>query len=306
MLLKPYAPFGPLLTAMVTPLDESGAIDYRRAQELAVRLMGQGSTGMVVSGTTGESPTLSPQEKLKLFRAVKEALGGAPVIANTGDNNTAHSIEFSRQAQAEGVDGLLLVGPYYNKPSQEGLYQHFKAIAEAVDLPCLLYNVPGRTGRSISAETQARLSEIPNIVGTKEASADMVLIGRLRSLTDPKFAIYSGEGIVTLPMLALGCCGCISVLSHVAGTEFRAMMEAFWCGDGQRALEIHSRLLPVETALFPADTPSPAPVKAALSLQGFDCGGLRLPLLPCSVAEREQLRGVLNTAGLLPNPPINV
>ena len=295
----PHAPFGPLITAMVTPFDESGAVDYDRAQELALRLLENGSSGLVVTGTTGESPTLTPDEKLELYRRVKQVAGDAPVIANSGDNETAFSVEFSKQAQDTGVDALLLVVPYYSKPSQEGLYRHFKTIANAVNLPCLLYNVPGRTARNMSAQTQARLSEISNIVGTKEASGDLVQIATVRAHTPADWAIYSGDDVAMLPMMPLGACGCISVLAHIAGREFRAMIDAFWAGEIDKARELHLRLLPVIAALFPVDTPSPAPVKAALELQGFGCGGLRLPLVECDDAERASLKKVMEAAGLL-------
>jgi 4-hydroxy-tetrahydrodipicolinate synthase len=295
----PYAPFGPLLTAMATPFDASGAVDYGRAEELALRLLENGSSGLIVTGTTGESPTLTPDEKLELYRRVKKVAPNVPIIANTGDNETAFSVEFTKMAADTGVDGILLVVPYYNKPSQEGLFRHFSVIAGAVELPCLLYNVPGRTGRNMSAATQARLSEVPNIVGTKEASGDLVQIAHIRANTPDNWAIYSGDDAATLPMLPLGCCGCISVLSHIAGKEFRAMMESFWAGDIKQSRELHLRLLPVIEALFPADSPSPAPVKAALALQGFSTGGLRLPLLEVEDEERARLKKVLETAGLL-------
>ena len=295
----PHAPFGPLITAMVTPFDSNGGVDYARAEQLAARLLENGSSGLVVTGTTGESPTLTPDEKLELYRRVKKVAGDASVIANTGDNETAFSVEFSKQAVDTGVDALLLVVPYYSKPSQEGLYRHFKAIADAVDLPCLLYNVPGRTARNMTAATQARLSEIDNIVGTKEASGDLVQIATLRAHTPPDWAIYSGDDPAMLPMMPLGACGCISVLSHIAGKEFRAMIDAFWAGEMDKAREWHLRLLPVIAALFPVDTPSPAPVKAALELQGFGCGGLRLPLVECDDTERASLKKVLERAELL-------
>jgi 4-hydroxy-tetrahydrodipicolinate synthase len=284
---------------MVTPFGSDGSIDYRRAEELTARLLANGSSGLVVSGTTGESPTLTHAEKLELYRVVKAAAGTASVIANTGDNETAFSIELSRQAQQIGVDALLLVVPYYNRPNQEGLYRHFKAIADAVDLPCYLYNVPGRTARNLDAVTTARLCEVKNIVGTKEASGDLAQIGRIRATTPNDFAIYSGNDSDTLPMLALGASGCVSVLSHVAGKPFRAMIEAFWSGDIDTARALHLRLLPVCDALFPATSPSPVPVKAALQLQGFDCGGLRLPLIEATDAERENLRRALARAELL-------
>ena len=299
MSTAPSAPFGPLLTAMVTPFHPDLTLDFERAEQLATYLLERGSSGLIVSGTTGESPTLSPDEKLELFRRVKNVAGDAPIIANTGDNETAFSIEFSKQAAQTGVDGLLLVVPYYNKPSQEGLYRHFKSIAEAVDLPCLLYNVPARTSRNMSAQTHARLSQIPNIIGTKEASGDLIQIGHIRAQISEDFAIYSGDDAAMLPMLPLGACGCISVVSHIAGREYRAMMEAFWAGDMKTARDLHLRLLPVIEALFPANGASPAPVKAALKLQGFDCGGLRLPLVESEVEEIGNLQAVLETAGLL-------
>jgi len=296
---QPEAAFGPLVTAMVTPFHPDGAVNYARAEELTSHLISNGSSGLVVSGTTGESPTLSPTEKLELFRVVKRAAGSTPVIANTGDNETSFSIELTKQAARIGVDGILLVVPYYNRPSQEGLFQHFKAIAESVELPCILYNVPGRTARNMDAKTTARLAEIPNIIATKEASGDLTQIGYTRALTEDNFQIYSGNDGDTLPMLALGACGVISVISHIAGPQMREMMDAFWSGDFVRAREIHLKLLPVIDALFPPSTPSPAPVKAALQLQDFDCGGLRLPLVECNGCEKENVRSAMESAGLL-------
>jgi 4-hydroxy-tetrahydrodipicolinate synthase len=284
---------------MVTPFHPDGSVNFERAEELAVRLLENGNSGLIVSGTTGESPTLTPDEKLELYRRIKKVAGNAPVVANTGDNETAFSVEFSKMAVDTGVDALLLVVPYYNKPSQEGLFRHFSAIAGAVELPCLLYNVPGRTGRNMSAQTQARLSFVDNIVGTKEASGDLTQIAHIRAQAKEGFAIYSGDDAATLPMLPLDCCGCISVVSHIAGNEFRAMMEAFWSGDTKTARDLHLRLLPVIEALFPATGSSPAPVKAALAMQGFATGGLRLPLVECDEAETETVRKALETANLL-------
>lgn len=293
------SPFGPLVTAMVTPFTPDGSVDYKRAQELVAHLIDNGTTGLVVSGTTGESPTLTHEEKLQLFRAVKEAAGDTPVIANTGSYDTAASITLTREAQEIGVDGILLVVPYYNRPSQEGLYQHFKAVAESVPLPCLLYNLPGRTARNMEVSTTARLSQITNIIGTKEASGDLTQIGRTRIATAYDFAIYSGNDGDTLPMLTLGACGVISVIAHIAGKPFRQMMDAFWSNDMATAREIHLRLLPVVDALFPATTSSPSPLKAALKLQGFDCGGLRLPLVEADETEQRNVRTAMETAGLL-------
>ena len=299
MSLQPFSQFGPLVTAMVTPFNSAGEVDYARAEELAARLIENGTTGLVLSGTTGESPTLSPTEKLELFRVVKKAAGSTPILANTGDNETSFSVEMTKQAEKVGVDAILLVVPYYNKPSQEGLFQHFKTIAEATSLPCVLYNVPARTARNMDADTTARLAEISNIVGTKEASGDFEQIARVRAKTGNDFQIYSGNDSDTLPMLTLGACGVVSVASHIAGKPIHEMMDAFWSGDITRAREIHLQLLPVVQALFPPSTPSPAPVKAALQLQNFDCGGLRLPLVECTGAEHQAVQSAMQSAGLL-------
>lgn len=292
------SPFGPLITAMVTPFDASGAVDYDRAEELAQRLVENGSTGLVVTGTTGEGPTLTPEERLKLYRRVKSAVN-VPVIANTGDNETAFSVEFSKQAQETGVDGLLLVVPYYNRPSQEGLYQHFKAIAEAVELPCVLYNVPTRTARNLEAKTVKRLSEVKNIIGVKEASGDLAQVGAIRNLCGPDFYLWSGNDGDVLPFVAIGGHGVISVMSHVAGKNMRRMMDAHWKGDWQAARDEHLNLLPVAEALFPATSPSPSPVKAGVKLQGFDCGGVRLPLVEAETKDVEILKAAMSAAGLL-------
>jgi 4-hydroxy-tetrahydrodipicolinate synthase len=222
-----------------------------------------------------------------------------PIIAGTGDNETAFSVELSREAQECGVDALLLVVPYYNRPNQEGLYRHFKAIAEAVQLPCILYNVPGRTGRNMEVSTTARLAEIPNVVGTKEASGDLLQVGRTRAATADEFLIISGNDADTLPMLTLGASGVISVISHIAGREMRQMMDAFWSGDIDMARDIHLRLLPVCDALFPASAPNPIPVKAAMQLQGFSCGSLRLPMIEATAEETENVRQAMSVAGLL-------
>lgn len=292
------SPFGPLITAMVTPFTPAGEVNYERAAELARRLVDNGSTGLVISGTTGESPTLTPDEKLKLFRCVKSAVS-VPVIANTGDNETAFSVEFSREAQNAGVDALLLVVPYYNRPSQEGLYRHFKAIAEAVELPCVLYNVPTRTARNLEPATVKRLSEVKNIIGVKEASGDLAQVGRIRNLCGEKFLLWSGNDGDVLPFVCIGGHGVISVMSHVAGKAMRRMMDCYWKGDWAAARDEHLKLLPVADALFPATSPSPAAVKAGLQLQGFDCGGLRLPLVEADEADVETLRAAMCTADLL-------
>ena len=298
--------FGPLVTAMVTPFAVDGTLDLPRAQQLAQRLLENGSSGLVVCGTTGESPTLSHDEKLQMFRAVKESTASrdgastrASILANIGSYNTAASVELAKEAAQIGVDALLAVVPYYNKPSQEGLFQHFKAIAEATALPLVLYNLPGRTSRNMEAKTVARLSQIGNIVGTKEASGDLHLAAQVALLAREDFQLYSGNDADTLPMLTLGARGVVSVISHIAGKEMRQMMDDFWNGDWQSARDLHLKLLPVCDALFPATTSSPAPLKAALQMQGFGCGGLRLPLVEISDAERETLQSAMRNAELI-------
>ncbi len=292
------SPFGSLVTAMVSPFASNGMLDLDRARQLAQHLVENASTGLVVAGTTGESPTLSHDEKLQLFRAVKEAVR-VPVIANVGSNNTQSSVEMARESAEIGVDALLAVVPYYNKPSQEGLYQHFKAIANATPLPVVLYNLPGRTSRNMEAATTARLSEIPNIIGTKESSGDPTQWARTKMLAKTDFLLMSGNDSDTLPMLALGAVGVVSVISHIAGQQMKQMVDAFWSGDLKTALEIHCRLLPVVDALFPPSSSNPIPLKAALKLQGFDCGGLRLPLVDATKSEIETVRTAMTNAGLL-------
>lgn len=292
------SPFGSLVTAMVSPFAPDGSLDLNRARALARHLVENASTGLVVAGTTGESPTLSHDEKLQLFKAVKEAVD-VPVIANVGSNNTRTSVELAREAAELGVDALLAVVPYYNKPSQEGLFQHFKAMAEATPLPLVLYNLPGRTSRNMEAATTARLSEIPNIIATKESSGDPTQWARTKMLAKDDFLLISGNDSDTLPMLALGAVGVVSVISHIAGKQMKQMMDAFWSGDLKMALDIHCRLLPVVDALFPPSSSNPIPLKAALKLQGFDCGGLRLPLVEANEAETEAVRVAMTNAGLL-------
>jgi 4-hydroxy-tetrahydrodipicolinate synthase len=247
----------------------------------------QKSDSLVICGTTGESPTLTEAEKLELFTfTVRYAKGRCKIIAGTGSNDTEHSIHLSHKAEACGVDGLLLVAPYYNRPSQEGLYQHFKKIAESVHVPVILYNVPGRCAVNISAETTIRLSHVPNIVATKDCS-DLAQITRIISGTDANFRLYSGEDSLTLPVLAVGGYGVISVSSHIVGKEMKAMIQTYLAGDVQTAARIHAKLHPVFLGLFscPHPVPSPAAVKHALYLKGIDVGGLRLPLV--NVTEEE-------------------
>ncbi|WHY67617.1 4-hydroxy-tetrahydrodipicolinate synthase [Neobacillus sp. SuZ13] len=284
--------FGQVLTAMVTPFDQNGEVDFNAVRRLVDYLIDNGTDGLVVAGTTGESPTLTTDEKIALFKAVVVAARGrVPVIAGTGSNNTRASISLTKQAEETGVDGIMLVAPYYNKPSQEGMYQHFKAIAESTSLPVMLYNIPGRSAVNLSAETIVRLSQIENIVAVKEASGNLDAMAAIISQTPSDFTLYSGDDSLTLPVLAIGGAGVVSVASHVIGTEMQEMINHFKNGRVQEAAHSHRQLLPLMKALFTA--PNPAPVKAALNMSGVQVGGLRLPLLPLSPEEEMALQVVL-------------
>jgi 4-hydroxy-tetrahydrodipicolinate synthase len=276
-------------------MDETGEVDYQAAAGLANRLAQTGSDGIVVSGTTGESPTLSSQEKEKLFHVVVEAVGGkAAVIAGTGSYDTKASIQLTGIAQRSGADGILLVSPYYNKPPQEGLYRHFRAIAESTSLPVLLYNIPSRAGVNIEPETLVRLAEIKNIVGVKEASGNLNQVATIRRLCPPDFLLYSGDDSLTLPIMSLGGVGVISVASHLVG---RRMIEAFAAGQVATAEKINRELSSLFKALFL--TTNPIPVKAAMNILGQKVGGVRLPLVGLSAEEEQKLRAVLAKTGLL-------
>jgi len=269
--------FGRLLTAMVTPFDAKGEVDYSQAKKLAKALLDSGSDGLVVSGTTGESPTLTHEEKLKLFAEVKSAVGNrGTVIAGTGSYSTAESIELTKEAEKTGVDGCLMVVPYYNRPTQDGLYEHFKAIAGATSLPCIPYNVPSRTVTSLSAETCIKLSQIDNIVGVKEASANLEQVARIIQGARKGFLVYSGNDGDTFPILCLGGYGVISVISHLVGLQFKQMMDDYAQGKIEKAAAIHRNLLPFVSAMFVVA--NPMPVKYALNYVGFSVGKPRLPL----------------------------
>jgi len=268
---------GRLLTAMVTPFDKDGEVDLGQAKSLALALLKSGSEGLVVSGTTGESPTLSKEEKLRLFAEVKSAIGSqGTVIAGCGNNNTKESIKLTMEAEKTGVDAILLVVPSYNKPTQDGLFQHFKAIAESTSLPCILYNVPSRTITSLSVETAIKLSESYNIVGIKEASGNLEQIANIIKGTDDGFLVWSGNDSDTLPILSLGGYGVISVASHLVGFQIREMMEKFLGTKTKEAAKIHRDLLPLINAMFVIS--NPIPVKYALNYIGFPVGKTRLPL----------------------------
>ena len=279
------ARFGPVVTAMITPMRGDGSVDYPEARRLALWLCDHGSSGLVLAGTTGESPTLTDSEKIKLFTEVVAAVGDrAKVIANTGSNDTKHSIELSKQAAACGVDALLVVGPYYNKPPQAGLIEHFTAIADAVPIPIVIYNIPSRTAVNILPDTIATLAKHRRIVGVKESSGDLMQIGELIAKVSKEFDVYSGDDHLTLPILAIGGCGIVSVASHVAGDDIRNMCNAYSSGDIARAAEVHQLLLPLIKALFAVT--SPIPVKAAMQRFGFATGRCRPPL--CTLTPEQE------------------
>jgi len=268
---------GRLLTAMVTPFDDRGRVDYEQAKKLALALLDSGSEGLVVVGTTGESPTLIREEEMRLFAEVKSAVGErGSVIAGTGSNSTAEALEATKGAERIGVDACLLVVPYYNKPTQEGLYQHFKTIAQGTNLPCIPYNVPSRTVTSLSAETVIKLSHIDNIIGVKEASGNLGEISKIISEAREDFLVWSGNDSDTLPILALGGYGVISVASHLVGNQIKEMIDSFTSGKMDKAASIHRHLLPLVNALFIVT--NPIPIKYALNHVGFNVGKPRLPL----------------------------
>lgn len=290
--------FGRVITAMVTPFHKDGSVNYAQAKKLARHLVESGSDGLVVAGTTGESPTLTKEEKVALFQAVVEEVGGkAAVIAGTGTNSTAESVALTQAAERAGVDGIMVVGPYYNKPSQEGLYQHFATIARSTRLPVMLYNIPGRTAVNILPGTVARLAEIENVVAIKEASGSLEQVTELRRLLPDHFAIYSGDDSLTLPMLALGARGVVSVASHLAGRRIQEMINAFTAGNVTLAAKIHAELFPLFKVLF--ITTNPVPVKAALNFLGLQVGGPRLPLVEAAEAEKEKIRECLEQLHLV-------
>ncbi|WP_368493088.1 4-hydroxy-tetrahydrodipicolinate synthase [Geobacillus thermodenitrificans] len=287
------AQFGNIVTAMVTPFDRKGNLDLAKTTELVNYLLDNGSDALVVAGTTGESPTLTAEEKVALFRHVVNVVNGrVPVIAGTGTNDTRASIELTKRAEETGVDAVMLVAPYYNKPNQEGLYQHFKAIAESTSLPVMLYNVPGRTSVNLAPETVIRLAAIPNIVAVKEAGGNLDAMAEIIEQTPDDFLLYSGDDSLTLPVLAIGGAGVVSVASHIIGNEMQQMIRAFQAGDHQKAAALHRKWVPLMKGLFAA--PSPVPVKTALQLRGLDVGPVRLPLVPLTEQERSELSRLLS------------
>lgn len=288
--------FGQVATAMITPFTPDGALDVAGAQGLATHLVDHGgSDALVINGTTGEAPTTSDAEKEQLLRAVLAAVGDrAKVITGVGTNDTAHSANLARAAQRAGAHGVLVVTPYYSKPSQEGMVRHFTAVADATELPIMVYDIPGRSGIAIETETLVRLAEHPRIVAVKDAKGDLGASSWVMARSD--LAYYSGEDMLNLPLLAVGAVGFVSVVSHVVGLRLRAMLEAHAAGKVERAREIHRELLPVYTGVFRSQ--GVTTIKAALDMMGLPAGPLRLPLVGASAEQQRVLRADLAAGGV--------
>jgi 4-hydroxy-tetrahydrodipicolinate synthase len=280
---------GRLLTAMVTPFKEDGSVNYEAAEKLAAILVADGSDGVVVSGTTGEAPALSDDEKIELVKAIKKAIPGKAVVAGTGSNATHHSVKLSERAIKAGADALLAVVPYYNKPPQEGMYQHFKAISEVG--PTIMYNIQARTAINMTAATTLRCAQLPGIIGTKEASGDLDQIGLICAGKPDRFRVWSGDDSWTLPLLSVGGYGVICVVSHIAGRSMKRLIEAHLKGDNETARTVHGGLLPVIKTLM-TTAANPVPIKSALNKMGFPAGPFRLPLVPLT---KDQLDSVMQT-----------
>ena len=284
---------GEVITAMVTPFDENGNVDYQKVGELATYLSDNGSDGIVVAGTTGESPTLTYEEEAELLSCVKSAVGNSvKVIAGAGSNSTKTAIECSKRVAKLGADAILQVVPYYNKPSQAGMIEHFSAVANAVDLPILLYNIPSRTGVNMLPKTVAELSKIENIVALKQSNGDLDLISEMKSLLPEDFALYSGDDSLTLPMVSLGAHGVVSVASHIIGKEIKSMIRNYKTGEVHAALNMHLKLFPLFKQLFMA--PNPVPVKHVLSEMGLIKNYVRRPLVELTQKEAEELMFIAN------------
>ncbi len=295
---NPY--FGRLLTARVTPFNADGSVNYEKAADLAEWLINNGSDGLVVAGSTGEAATMSAEEKLELFRVVVNRINKrVPIIAGTGSNNTADSVKMTKMAEAMGVDGALIVGPYYNKPTQEGFYQHFAAVAQSTGLPIIVYNVPGRTASNISPAIVARLAaDFENIVAIKEAAGNVAQVAELYSVLPEEFTIYSGDDGLILPFMSVGATGLISVLSNIGGGILQDVMQAYEDGRVREAAKLNARMVPLANAMF-IET-NPIPVKAAVTLvTGIDAGQPRLPLTPMEPANKAKMVAVLQEYGLV-------
>jgi 4-hydroxy-tetrahydrodipicolinate synthase len=290
--------FGAVVTAMVTPFRRDHSLDVDAARALAAHLVDHGTDSIVVAGSTGESPTLTHKEKLELFRAVIDTVRGkGKVLCGTGTYDTAETVELSREAEGLGADGLLLVTPYYNKPPQRGLLEHFRRVANSVELPVVAYNIPGRTGIRIEHDTLLQMAEIPNIVGVKDSTGDFQAISRLIGEAPADFEVYSGDDWATFGYLCLGAVGIVSVAAHLVGDRIRQMCDLVFAGDIPEARKIHEELTPLFNALF--ITSNPIPVKTALEMLGHSVGPPRLPLVPATTEEREWIRKALVDAGLL-------
>lgn len=289
---------GNIVTAMVTPFDEALNVDYDKTSKLIDHLIETGTDAVVVAGTTGESPTLSKEEKIALFKHVVEYVDGRiPVIAGTGCNNTAESIALTKEAESVGVDGIMLVIPYYNKPSQAGLYAHFSMIAKATQLPVMLYNIPGRSGVNLEAKTTIELSKIENIKYVKEASADLEQMAEIIQNTADDFLLYSGDDSLTIPVLSIGGRGVVSVSAHLVGNRMQEMIQSFQQGQAEKAAGIHRELLPFFNTMFIA--PNPTALKEGLNQTGVDVGSLRLPLIDVNETEKEAVSRALKNEDLV-------
>ena len=288
-------PFGRLLTAMVTPFKDDLSIDWAGVEKLASHLVSTGHDGIVVNGTTGEAPTTSDDEKIEIIKIVRSAVSGrAKVIAGAGNNETTHSVEQAEMAAKAGADGLLVVTPYYNKPPQAGIEAHFRAMADATDVPVMLYDIPGRTGAQIEPDTIVKLAEHPNIVALKDAKGDVASTSWV--IKRCGIPVYSGDDILNLPLLSVGAVGFVSVCGHTVGADLRAMLDAWFAGNNAKALEIHQKLLPVYTGTF--RTQGAILTKAALSMMGLPGGKVRLPLVDATPSQVSQLREDLRAGGV--------
>lgn len=291
--------YGNVLTAMITPFNEDQSVNYEGAVQLAKHLTAHGSDGILVAGTTGEGATMTAEERKQLFKVIVDAVGDKVlVMGNVGTNNTAQTIEFAKEAEETGVDALLVIVPYYNKPNQDGCYAHFAAVAEATKLPIFIYNVPGRTGGRILPETVVKLAKTyKNIVGIKEASGDLEAATIIARDTPDTFHVYSGDDALTLPLLSVGSEGIISVASHIIGDQMNEIVQAYKDGNVKKAKELHQKYLPVMTGLF--YTVNPTPVKACLNILGFPAGPFRLPMVDATPEKKEFLKDMMKDAGVL-------
>ena len=279
---------GRVLTAMVTPFQENGEVDYAETKRLAKALLNSGNDGLVLAATTGEAPTLSWDEEMRIFQEVKSVVGDEPtLVAYTGSNSTKEAVEATEKAEKIGVDACLSVVPYYNKPNQEGIYQHFKAVAECTSLPIMMYNIPGRVVVEMSWETIARLSQFKNIVGVKEASGKMELVAQTISNAQEGFYVWSGNDNDTFAIMAMGGYGVVGVTTHLTGKQYKKMIDLILADKTKEAAEIHRKLVPLVNVLF--SVPSPAPIKCALNYLGFKVGKPRLPLVPPTEKEAEKI-----------------